>query len=84
MRVGVLYTDEHGLLGGPGVAVDLFMCYIKLLWVHWVSCGGAVKVYGGGALKCSLTLSPSDLPDYAGTRLSCAGIQQWKSVSFHC
>ena len=63
VEVGVLYTDEHGLLDGPGVALDLFVYYIKLFWVHWVSCGGAVKVYGEGALKCSLTLSLNDLPD---------------------
>ena len=55
--------DEHGFLDDPGMAVDLFVYYVKLFWIHWVSCGGAVKVYGEGALICSLTLSPNYLPD---------------------
>ena len=55
--------DEHGLFDGPRLAADLFMYCIKLFWIHWVSCGGAVKVDGEGALKCSLTLSPNVLPD---------------------
>ena len=59
----VLYMDEHCLLDGPGMAIDLLVYYVKLVGLHGVSCGGAVVVYGGGALKCSLTLSPKDLPD---------------------
>ena len=55
--------DEHGLLDGPGIAVDLLVYYVKLVGVHRVSRGGTVEVYGGGALKCSLTLSPNVLPD---------------------
>ena len=46
--------DEHGLLDGPGVAVDLFVYYIKLFWILWVSCGGAVKVYRGGGFEVFL------------------------------
>ena len=52
--------DEHGFLNGPGMAVYLFVDYVELFWNHWVSSGGAVKVDGEGALKCSLTLSPND------------------------
>ena len=59
----MLHMDEHGFLKVPGMAVDLFMDYIELFWIHWVFCGGAVKVHRGGALKFSLTLSPNDLPD---------------------
>ena len=57
---GVLYTDEHSLLDGPGMAVDFLMHNVELVGVHGVSCGG---VWGEGALKCSLTLSPNVLPD---------------------
>ena len=41
---------KHSLLDSPGLAVYLFVYNIKLVGVH-VSCGGAVKVYGGGGLK---------------------------------
>ena len=41
-------------LGGPGMAVDLFVYYIELFWIHWVSSGGAVKVYGGGSFEMFL------------------------------
>ena len=54
---------KHSLLDGPELAVNLFVYNVKLVGVHQVSCGGTVKVYGEGVLKCSLTLSPSDLPD---------------------
>ena len=47
----VLYTDEHGFLDGPGMAVDLLVHYVKLLGVHGVSCGGTVVVYGGGGFE---------------------------------
>ena len=60
---GVLHADEHGLFDGPGVTVNFLVHYVELVWVHGVSCSGAVVVYGGGALKCSLILSPKDLPD---------------------
>ena len=39
---GVLYADEHGLFDGPGMAVDFLVHYVKLLWVHGVSCCGGV------------------------------------------
>ena len=60
---GVLHVDEHGFFDGPGMTVDLFMNYVELVWIPWVSCSGAVVVMGEGAFKCSLTLSPKDLPD---------------------
>ena len=44
---GVLHTDEHG----PGMTVDLLMHYVKLVWVHGMSCSGAVVVYGGGGFE---------------------------------
>ena len=44
---GVLHMDEQGLFDGPGMAVDFLVHYVKLVWVHGVSCGGAVVVYGG-------------------------------------
>ena len=47
-------ADEHNFLDGPGMAVDLFVHYIELLWIHWVSCGGAVKVYGGRGFEVFL------------------------------
>ena len=46
--------DEHSFLDGPGMAVYLFVYYIELLWIHWVSCGGAVKVDGGRDLEMFL------------------------------
>ena len=59
----VLHMDEHGLLDGPGMAVD-FLCTM-------LNCSGSMgcpvvvlcKWMGEGALKCSLTLCPRDLPD---------------------
>ena len=60
---GILYADKHGFLNSPGLAVYFLVYNVKLVGVHGVSCGGAVKMYGGGALKCSLILSPRDLPD---------------------
>ena len=60
---GVLYTYEHSLLDSPGKTVYFFMHNVELLGVQGMSCGGTVVVYGGGGLKCSLTLSPRDLPD---------------------
>ena len=48
---GVLHADEHSLLDGPGMAVDFLVHYVKLVWVHRVSCGGAVVVYGGGGFE---------------------------------
>ena len=46
--------DEHSFLDGPGMAVDLFVYYIELFWIHCVSCGGAVKVDGGRDLEVFL------------------------------
>ena len=60
---GVLHVDEHGLLDCTGMAVNILVHYVELVGVHGMSCGGAVVVYGEGALKCSFTLSPKDLPD---------------------
>ena len=60
---GVLHVDEHGFLDGPGMTVDLFMNYVELVWVHWVSCSGPVVMYGGGGFEVFFTLSPKDLPD---------------------
>ena len=48
---GVLHADEHGLLDGPGMAVDFLVHYVELLWAHGVSCGGAVVVYGRGGFE---------------------------------
>ena len=48
---GVLYMDEHGLLDGPGMAVDLLVHYVNLVGVHGMSCGGAVVVYGEGGFE---------------------------------
>ena len=39
---GVLHTDEHGLLDGPGMAVNFLVHYVELVKVHGMSCGGAV------------------------------------------
>ena len=51
---GVLHMDEHGFFDGPGMTVDLFMYYVELVWVHWMSCGGAVMVYWGGGFEVFL------------------------------
>ena len=48
---GVLYTDEHSLLDGPGMAVDFLVHYVKLVGVHGVSYGGTVEVYRGGGFE---------------------------------
>ena len=34
--------DEHGLLDGPGLAVDFLVHYTELVGVHGMACGGAV------------------------------------------
>ena len=38
----VLDAYERGILDGPGMAVNFFVYYVELTWIHWVSCGGAV------------------------------------------
>ena len=43
--------DEHCLLNGPRLHVNFLMYNAELVGVHWMSCGGAVEVYGGGGLK---------------------------------
>ena len=55
-------VDEHGLFVGPGKAVN-FLCTM-------LNCSGSIGCpvvvlyrWMGGALKCSLTLSPRDLPN---------------------
>ena len=60
---GVLYMYEHGLLDGPGVAVNLLVYYVN--WLGSMGCPVVILWWciGEGALKCSLTLSPKDLPD---------------------
>ena len=55
---GVLNTDEHGFLDGPGLAVYLLVYNVKLVGVHRVSCGGSVEVYGGGGLEMFLDSFP--------------------------
>ena len=56
--VGVLYTDEHSLLDGPGMAVDFLVHYVKLVGVQGVSCGGTVEMYGGGGFEMFLDSVP--------------------------
>ena len=36
----VLDVYEHGFLNGPEMAVDLFVDYVELFCIHWVSCEG--------------------------------------------
>ena len=55
---GVLYMDEHSLLDGPGMAVNLLVHYVELVGVHRVSCGGTVEVYGGGGFEVFLDSVP--------------------------
>ena len=50
----VLDVDEHGLFDGPGMAVNFFVYYVELFWVHWMSCSGTVLVDGGGGLEMFL------------------------------
>ena len=50
--------DECGFLDGPGMAVDLFVHYVELFWIHWVYCGGAVKVDRGRGLEMFLYSLP--------------------------
>ena len=62
---GVLHMDEHGLLDGPGMAVNFLVHYVEL--VRSMGCPVVVLWWcmGEGALKCSFTLSPKDLPGCA-------------------
>ena len=48
---GVLNTDKHSFLNGPGLAVYFLVNNVKLVGVHGMSCGGAVEMYGGGDLE---------------------------------
>ena len=61
--------DEHGFLNGPGLAVYFLVDNAELVGVHGVSCGGAVKMYGGGGLEMFLNpfpQGPARFP-YVGT-----------------
>ena len=40
--MGVLYTYEHSLLDGPGLAVDPLVYYAELVMVHGMACVGTV------------------------------------------
>ena len=51
---GVLHADEHGLLDGPGMAVNFLVHYAELVGLHGMSCGSAVVVYGGGGFEVFL------------------------------
>ena len=51
---GVLYTDEHSLLDGPGMAVDFLVHNAELVGVHGVSYGGTVEVYRGRGFEMFL------------------------------
>ena len=46
--------DEHGLLDGPGLAVNFLVYYAELVGVHGMACGGTVLVYGGRGLEVFL------------------------------
>ena len=39
---GPVHMDEHGLLDGPGLAVNLLVHYTALVGVHGMARGGAV------------------------------------------
>ena len=45
------HMDEHGLLDGPGLAVNFLVCYVELVGIHGMACGGTVLVYGGRGLE---------------------------------
>ena len=60
---GVLNMNKRSFLDGLGLAVYLLVNNVKLIGVHWVSCGGAVEMYGGGGLEVLLNSFPRDLPD---------------------
>ena len=55
---GVLYTDEHSFLDGPGMAIDLLVDYVELVGIHGVSCGGTVEVNGGRGFEMFLDSVP--------------------------
>ena len=42
------------------------------------------NIWPSSCKNCQSELLHFAFNDYAGTSLSCAGIQRWKSVSFHC
>ena len=39
---GVLYSDIHGFLDGPALAVKFLVNYAELVGVHGMACGGTV------------------------------------------
>ena len=51
---GVLHTNEHGFLDGPGLAVNFLVYYTELVGVHGMACGGTVLVYGERDLEVFL------------------------------
>ena len=63
VKRGVLYPDIHGFLDGPGLAVYFFMNYAELVGSMGWPVVELWRCMGEGALKCSLILSPSVLPD---------------------
>ena len=60
---GVLYMDEHSFLDSSRLAVNLLMHNAELVGVHGMASVELCWCIGEGALKCSLILSPSVLPD---------------------
>ena len=54
---------EHGFLYIPGRTLCFLVYDVEALWAEGMSCGTAVLLNGKGALRCSLILSPSALPD---------------------
>ena len=60
--------DKHSFLDGPGLVVYLLVHNVKLVGVHGVSCGGAVKVYGGGGLKMFLDSFPQGSARFLNVR----------------
>ena len=70
--------DEHGFLNGPGLAVNFLVDNVKLVRVHGVSCGGAVKMYGRGGLEMFLNPFPQGPAKF--TNVGTGAVDVWALI----
>ena len=78
---GILYADKHGFLNGPGLAIYFLVYNVELVGVHGVSCGGAVKMYGGGGLKMFFDSFPQGSARFPNVGIGAVDVWALKTFS---
>ena len=81
---GVLHTDEHCFLDGPRLHVNFLMYNVELVGVHWMSCGGAVEVYGGGDFKMFFNPFPQGSAIFPNVRAGAVDVRALVFVDDSC